>query len=276
MSLPRGFLGVTLIFVFACADESSPVPGGGALPPPPRNWVEPITGMEFVRLEPGRFTMGSPESEPMREPQELEHEVELTGPFYLGRYEVTQGEWQEVMEDNPSRFLECGADCPVETVSYHDVQAFITTLSELSGERFRLPTEAEWEYACRAGTLSTFGLGHAISSHQANFDGREPYPGARTGPFVSATTPVGSFAANEWGLHDMNGNVWEWVEDTHCPYPEGMVADPLGRCDHELLVIRGGSWYYGPDSARCALRYTHRPQDDGPSLGLRLVRELPD
>jgi formylglycine-generating enzyme required for sulfatase activity len=238
------------------------------------SWVEPHTGMEFVLLEPGSFTMGSPLDEPMREAQEVEHEVQLTRPFYLGRFEVTQGEWQAVMGENPSRYLECGPECPVETVNYHDVQAFIAALSELSGESYRLPTEAEWEYACRAGGSTVFGLGDAISSTEANFDGREPYPGAEEGRFHGGTTPAGTFPANKWGLHDLNGNVWEWVEDEHCPYPDEAVVDPLGRCDSELLVIRGGSWYYGPDSARCALRYTHRPVDDGPSLGFRLVREV--
>jgi formylglycine-generating enzyme required for sulfatase activity len=263
-----------LLFLVGCAAELPPPPPTEPSSINPLTWVEPQTGMELVLIEPGRFTMGSPEDEPMRESQEVQHEVELTTPFYLGRYEVTQGEWQAVMGDNPSRYNECGADCPVETINYHDVQAFIAALAELSGERFRLPTEAEWEYACRAGNPSTFGVGDSISSSQANFDGRSPYPGADAGPFHSATTPAGSYPPNDWGLFDMNGNVWEWVEDEHCPYPDGPVTDPLATCGAELLVIRGGSWYYGPDSARCALRYTHRPVDDGPSLGFRLVREI--
>jgi len=232
-----------------------------------------VTGMHFVWVPAGSFRMGSPESEPMREAQETQHEVTLDAGFYLGQFEVTQAEWQAVLGENPSLYGECGVNCPVETVSLDRIEVFIDELERMTGERFRLPTEAEWEYACRAGSTSAFGLGEAISSELANFDGGDPYPGAEPGPYLSAPSPVGTFPANAWGLHDMNGNVWEWTADEHCEYPEGPVRDPLARCGRELRVIRGGSWYYGPDSARCALRYTHRPQDDGPSLGLRLVRE---
>ncbi len=238
-------------------------------------WTEPVTGMEFVLVRAGSFQMGSPLEESQREPQELPHRVTITRDFYLGRYEVTQGEWRRVMIDNPSRFPECGEDCPVETVSRLRVEEFLSRLAAATGERLRLPTEAEWEYSCRAGTDTAFGLGDAISSELANFDGRTPYPGATLGPFAAATTRVGSFPANPWGLHDMNGNVWEWSADQHCPYPEAPVEDPVGACGADLVVIRGGSWYYGPDSARCGLRYTHRPVDDGPSLGFRVVREIP-
>lgn len=230
-----------------------------------------MAGIEFVRIEPGSFEMGTPLDEPMREVQEVLHRVTLSRPFFLGRFEVTQGQWKAVMGENPSRFQDCGADCPVENVSYVEIDAFMEALEDLTGERFQLPTEAEWEYACRAGGTSAFGIGERISSEVANFDGSDPYPGAQVGPYRRRSTPVGSFPANAWGLHDMNGNVWEWTEDDHCPYPDGEAVDPLARCGAENRVIRGGSWYYGPDSARCGLRYTHRPIDDGPSLGFRLV-----
>ena len=248
---------------------------GSERPPAlPATWIETVTGMELVPA--GTFVMGSLRSEPMREDQERRHEVTLTRPFYLGRYEVTQGQWLGGMTENPSTFSECGLDCPVENVSHDEILEFLDRLERLSGESLRLPTEAEWEWACRAGGDSVFGVGEAISSHAANFDGRDPYPGAASGPFLSATAPVGSYEPNAWGLFDMSGNVWEWVADEHCPYPDGPVVDPLGRCDSDLLVIRGGSWYFGPDSARCALRYTHRPRDDGPSLGFRLARSASD
>jgi sulfatase modifying factor 1 len=238
---------------------------------PPDLWTEPETGMEFLRIEPGSFEMGTPFAEPLREPQEVRHRVTLTRPFYLGRFEATQAQWQVVLDENPSQFQDCGPECPVENVSYTEIEKFIVALEERTGETFRLPTEAEWEYACRAGESSIFGIGDRIASDIANFDGSEPYPGAVPGPYLERPTPVGSFPANAWGLHDMNGNLWEWTEDDHCPYPDEPTIDPLARCDAELRVIRGGSWYFGPDSARCGLRYTHRPVDDGPSLGFRLV-----
>jgi formylglycine-generating enzyme required for sulfatase activity len=242
-------------------------------PPEPlqRTWTEPTVSMDFVRIEPGSFDMGTPLDEHMRESQEVLHRVTLTRAFYLARFEVTQAQWERVLGENPSQFRDCGPDCPVENVSYVEIEEFLAAFETLSGERFRLPTEAEWEYACRAGQTSTFGIGERISSELANFDGSDPYPGADPGPYIKRPTPVGSYPPNAWGLSDMNGNLWEWTEDDHCPYAEGEAVDPLARCDAELRVIRGGSWYYGPDSARCGLRYTHRPVDDGPSLGFRLV-----
>ena len=237
------------------------------------SWTEPTTGMVFVRIKPGSFDMGAPADEPYREAQEVLHRVTLTQFFYIGRFEVTQRQWETVMGENPSQFQNCGSDCPVENVNFFEVAKFVTALEKLSGEKFRLPTEAEWEYACRAGGGSVFGIGERISSAMANFDGSDPFPGADSGPNRARPTPVGSFDGNAWGLHDMNGNVWEWTQDDHCPYSEYPVVDPLARCGTELRVIRGGSWHYGPDSARCGLRYTHRPVDDGPSLGFRLVWE---
>jgi len=228
--------------------------------------------MEFVRLEAGSFLMGSPEDEFAREAQEVLHRVTLTRPFYLGRYEVTQEEWLRVMGEAPGVFEDCGPRCPVETISFWDIEVFIERLKTLGGERLRLPTEAEWEYACRAGSEEPFLSGATLTTDDANFDGDPPYPGAPIGSNRGRPTPVGSFASNAWGLFDMHGNLWEWTSDAHCPYPADAV-DPVGECDGPLRVIRGGSWYYGPDSARCGLRYTHRPQDDGPSLGFRLVRE---
>jgi formylglycine-generating enzyme required for sulfatase activity len=175
------------------------------------------------------------------------------------------------MGSNPSWFQRCGPRCPVERVSYLDVQRFIARLSHLGGQRFRLPTEAEWEYACRAGTTTPFSTGAQLTTAQANYDGEGPYAGARRGAFRRTPTAVGSFPPNPLGLHDMHGNVWEWTDDWHCPYPPGDAMDPKGSCVTGFKVIRGGSWYFDANSARCALRYTHRPQDSGFSLGFRLV-----
>ncbi len=236
-------------------------------------WTEPVTGMEMVLVPAGTFMMGSPEDEIGHEPGETLHEVGLSRPFYLGKYEVTQAQWLQVMGENPSHFQDCD-DCPAEQMSWWQAESFVRRLSELSGESFRLPTEAEWEYACRAGTTTPFATGDNLTTEQANYDGRYPYPGFEAGVYRARTTPAGSFAPNAWGLYDLHGNVWEWLADRYCDYSDGPVTDPLGECGSELRVIRGGSWYFNADSARCGVRYTHRPQDVGVSLGLRVVREI--
>jgi sulfatase modifying factor 1 len=236
----------------------------------PSIWVEPMSGIELVFLPAGSFLMGSPAEEAGREGQEVLHLVEITRPFYLGRFEVTQKQWQTVMGTQPSHFSACGEDCPVEGVSYSEIQDFLAKLSASSGELFRLPTEAEWEFACRAGTSSPYSSGEKLTLAAANFDARLEDEGT----FRGAPTPVGTFAPNPWGLYDMHGNVWEWCADWHCPYAEENIQDPIGHCDSGLRVIRGGSWYYGSDSARCGLRYTHPPHLSGPSLGFRVVRQI--
>ncbi len=239
-------------------------------------WTEPRTGMTFVLVPPGRFTMGSPAAEPGRETEEAAHGVTLTRGFYLGRFEVTQAEWRAVMGTSPSRFAGCDR-CPVERVTWHDAKAFLLRLGRLvPGERFRLPTEAEWEYACRAGTTTPFQTGASLDARGANVDGRYPYASGPSSRFRGRTAPVGRYPPNAWGLFDLHGNVWEWTEDDHCPYAEGPAVDPLGRCGSGLKVIRGGSWAFDVGSARSALRYTHAPADRGYSLGFRVVREKPD
>jgi formylglycine-generating enzyme required for sulfatase activity len=238
-----------------------------------RTWREPKTGMVFVRIPAGSFLMGSPTDEPEREAIEKLHRVRISRDFYLGRYEVTQAEWQLMMGENPSHFRACGPRCPVERVNYFQALEFIDRLNRLHpDESFRLPTEAEWEYACRAGTTTPYYTGRQLTTDQANYDGNFPSPGASPGINHARTLPVGSFAPNAWGLYDMHGNVWEWCADWHCPYPTRAVSDPIGHCQTDFRVIRGGSWCFNAQSARSALRYTHRPQDFGYSVGFRLVR----
>ena len=222
--------------------------------------------MRFVGIRHGSFIAGSPVDEPGREAGEVRHDVTLTRDFWIGAFEVTQGEWRRVMGSDPSHFSSTDGRRPVEEVSWVDVQDFLKRLSALSpGNTFRLPTEAEWEYACRAGTTSAYASGDALTTSDANVTrDASTSPGARGG-----TVPVGSFAPNAWGLYDMHGNVWEWTSDQMCAYPSHPVVDPRGVCRSDLKVIRGGSWYFAADSARCALRYTHRPQDRGFSLGFR-------
>jgi formylglycine-generating enzyme required for sulfatase activity len=228
--------------------------------------------MTLVRIPAGRFTMGSPPSEAGRETQEVQHAVTLTRPFYLGRFEVTQAQWQTLMGANPSHFAGRGSDLPVERVSFHEIADFLSRLTARDGApRFRLPTEAEWEYACRAGSTTAYAFGDELSAADANVDARGETGSEKS--FRGAPMPVGSFRPNAWGLYDMHGNVWEWTDDRHCPYSAGPSGDPRGTCESPLQVIRGGSWYFAGDSARCALRYTHRPQDRGFSLGFRVARD---
>lgn len=248
-----------------------------ACSPPPTIWTEPATGIQFVLLPAGELEMGSPESEAGHEAREARHRVRFARALYFGRYEVTQGQWLQVMGTTPSRFADCGRDCPVENVNALEVEEFLVRLRALTGEAFRLPTEAEWEYACRAGTSTPFSTGANLTPEQANFDGRYPYAGPAPGVFRGRPAAVGSFAPNPWGLFDLHGNVWEWCQDELCPDSAGPpgdpAVDPVATCGSGLRVIRGGSWTFNADSARCAVRYTHRPQDRGPSLGFRLVRE---
>jgi formylglycine-generating enzyme required for sulfatase activity len=255
---------------FALAVALASAACGG--PPSPRTFADAPAGMQFVRLGPGAFEMGSPERETGRELQERQHRVRLTRPFYLARTEVTQGQWQQVMGTNPSHFAGCGPDCPVERVTYADVMDFLRRVNGGAAGGYRLPTEAEWEYACRAGGTLPFGHTSALDSTAANINGLFPYGAAPTTE-SAGTVPVGRYPANPWGFFDMSGNVWEWTADDHCPYPEHEVVDPRASCGVPLKVIRGGSWKFDGNSARCALRYTHRPQDRGFSLGFRLARD---
>lgn len=242
-------------------------------PSPDAFRTDPTTGMEFLRVAAGAFEMGTSEDEIGHEAQEVLHRVEITKPFYLGRTEVTQRQWRAVMGSNPSAFQGCGLDCPVENVSFDEIDDFLARLSNRSGVFYRLPTEAEWEYACRAGTSTPFSTGENLSTDQANYAGDFPYPGFPEGIDREQTLAVASFRPNAWGFHDLHGNVWEWVQDFHCAYSAEPTTDPLATCDSELRVIRGGSWAFNADSSRCGLRYTHRPEDRGPSLGFRVAQD---
>jgi sulfatase modifying factor 1 len=236
-------------------------------------FVERTTGMVLVKIPAGSFRMGSPAIETGHREDEFRHVVTLTRPFYIGETEVTRKQWRAVMGTDPSQFKK-DEDAPVENVSWFDAQEFIKRLNAKGEGHFRLPTEAEWEYACRAGTETQYAYGERISAKVANYDARYPLPGQLRGEYRAAPTPVKKFPPNKWGLYDMHGNVWEWCEDEYCPYPRDVVRDPApAQCNSNLKVIRGGSWYFGADSARSALRYTHAPNLKGFSLGFRIVRD---
>ncbi|MGH9373997.1 MAG: formylglycine-generating enzyme family protein [Vicinamibacterales bacterium] len=237
------------------------------------HWDDPVTGTRFRLLQPKTFMMGTPEHEALREAQEVLHEVRLTRGFYIAETEVTQAQWERVMYENPSRFKECGPDCPVERVNWFDVQRFLSRLNATAGGGFRLPTEAEWEFACRGISSMPFGNSRSLSSALANINGHFPYNAPR-GWHRRTTTRVRTFISNWAGLFDMSGNVWEWVQDELCPYGGGPAVDPVGACGSGRQVIRGGSWAFDGGSARCGTRYWHRPEDLGYSIGFRLVHDL--
>ena len=224
-------------------------------------WTNAL-GMEFVGVPAGSFVMGSPEDEEGRSSDERQREVRISQGFWMGKYEVTQGEWEAVMGTNPSGFPECGARCPVEQVSWDDVQEFIRRLNEresASGYVYRLPTEAEWEYAARAGTT---GARHGELDEVAWYSDN-------SGP---TTHPVGEKQANAWGLHDTLGNVWEFVADWYGEYPAGAVTDPQGPDTGSGRVIRGGSWGGGAGYVRSAVRFSRSPGHRDGFIGFRLVR----
>ena len=235
---------------------------------PPKEFTNPI-GMKFVWIKPGTYMMGSPKVEKGRGDGETQHKVTLTKGFYMGVYTVTQEQWQQVMGNNPS-FFKGEKSLPVEGVSWSDCQEFIKKLRDKDKKQYRLPTEADWEFCCRAGTTTPFHCGETISTHQANFNGEATYDNSKKGVYRKKTTPVGSFPANAWGLYDMHGNVWQWCEDWYADYPQKDVVEPQGAEKGVLRVLRGGSWHAPPGHCRSAVRIGVGPGLRDDVVGCRL------
>ena len=229
---------------------------------PPKPFTNSL-GMKFTWISPGTFLMGSPKEEKERVANETQHKVTLSKGFYMGVYTVTQEQWKEVTGKNPSSF-KGEKNLPVEQVSWDECQDFIKKLRKTDKKLYRLPTEAEWEFACRAGTTTPFYFGATISTDQANYNGNFTYGTGKKGVFREKTTPVGSFPANAWGLYDMSGNVYQWCQDWYGDYPTNGVVDPQGPENGEYRVLRGGSWGDLPLNCRSAFRLR-----DGP--GFRIV-----
>ena len=224
-------------------------------------------GMHFKLIPAGTFMMGSSLAEAGDEDEHPQHQVTLSQPFYLQTTPVTQGQWQQVMGDNPASFHECGEDCPVENVSWEEVQEFIKKLNQLEEtDKYRLPTEAEWEYAGRAGTTGRFCCGDKETDlknfawYEANSEG--------------STHPVGRLRPNAWGLYDMHGNVFEWCQDWFGEYPPGPVIDPQGPASGEHRVLRGGSWNSAAEDVRCAYRLRLNPSYRYQHEGFRVARDV--
>ncbi len=226
-------------------------------------------GMEFVYIEPGTFTMGSPSDEAGREDDEILHEVTLTQGFYMQTTEVSQGEWNAVMDYNPAYFENCGGDCPVERVTWNDALDFIDELNAAAEGTYRLPTEAEWEYAARAGSTAAFASGSITETGC----GLDPSLDAAGWYCYNAdeTHPAAIKKPNAWGLYDMHGNVWEWCSDWYDSYPSGPVTDPEGPLIGSARVMRGGSWLNVAASCRSARREQEIPTHVSRCCGLRLV-----
>ena len=256
------------------------------------------SGPVMAPIPAGRFQMGSPEQErriamaagaqknwlARETPQ---HWVGIERPFALGRYPVTVGEWRAFVLATgwqPQGEVDWAVpgfpqsdEHPVVGVTWSDAQKYVAWLSEVTGKRYRLPSEAEWEYACRAGTKTTFNVGDTISTTQANFDGTFTYNGGPRGEFRRGTTPAGSFAPNAWGLHDMHGNVWEWVQDVVHDNYEGAPVDGSAweeGGDNARRILRGGSWLYNPRYLRSALRNGFSAVLSNDIVGFRVAREL--
>ena len=234
----------------------------------------------LVWIPPGSFTMGSPATEKARRADEgPQTQVIISKGFWMSKHETTQEEYLAVMENNPSNFTG-DIKRPVEQVSWEDATNYCARLTVReraagrlpSGYGYRLPTEAEWEYACRAGTTNATAYGNGLSSAQADFKGAYPYGEAAKGPNLGTTTKVGSYAPNAWGLCDMHGNVWEWCLNWYAgSLPGGSVTDPQGPNRAIYRPLRGGGWLsYGWD-CRSATRFILLPDNSGDDIGFRPV-----
>ena len=227
------------------------------------------TGMEFVPLKGGYFQMGSNSGDSNERPV---HTV-CVGSFFMGKYEVTQRQWKTVKGDNPSGFKKCGDDCPVDEVSWDKVEKFVQALNKLEGtDKYRLPTEAEWEYACRAGSTTAFASG-AISKTGCSYDPNLDAMGWYCGNSGDKTHPVASKKPNVWGLYDMHGNVAEWCQDRFGAYPSDPVDNPTGSSRAPYRVIRGGSCFHFAKRCRSGNRDMDFKDGRTNGLGFRLVRE---
>lgn len=286
----------------SCGSQTPPEQSQQSTPPPSSSQQgqeeQPQIPENFILVEGGTFSMGSPDSEAWRSDDETQHTVTVSD-FYMSAFEVTQAEYQAVIGSNPSAFS--GENLPVETVSWLDAIAYCNARSELEGlepaytvegqtvtwnrgaNGYRLPTEAEWEYACRAGTETPFNTETSISAEESNYWGHYPYLiednyfnqsnlETRPGVYRETTVAVGSFQPNAWGFYDMHGNVGEWVWDYYGNYPTEAQTDPVGPDSGVLRVNRGGGWNDFAKNLRSAYRAT-LPQDSAVfNVGFRLVR----
>ena len=240
--------------------------------------------LTLVKVPAGQFWMGSPSDEEERRDVESPRHLVQLSEFWIGKYPVTQHQWQRVaalpkaqqdLEPRPSRFE--GNQHPIERVSWDDAQEFCHRVSQQTRQTVGLPSEAQWEYACRAGSDTPFAYGPTLNSQIANYNADYTYGNGETGKFRGTTTPVGQFPANNWGLFDMHGNVLEWCEDAWFPNHDGAPTNDTARTLNKSVsykTVRGGSWINNPRSCRSALRYPYSHGDHYYYLGFRVVCSL--
>jgi len=251
------------------------------LPPEVQLTLSSNQSMVFALIPAGEFMMGSPDKEPLRGNTEFQHRVRITKAFYLGKTVLTQAQWNSLMDVNPSLFKNKpdSPTRPVEHTSFDKiVNEFLPKLqsSAPKGWTVRLPTEAEWEYACRAGTATAYFFGDTISQAQANYDGTRQNEGGTETAKRYETTAVGSYPANAWGLFDMSGNVFQWCQDWYRDfYRKCPTDDPLNGAPGQMRVLRGGCWIHGPKYCRSASRYFAPPEYLAGSIGSRFVLACP-
>jgi len=217
--------------------------------------------IEQVLIPAGKFIMGSPASEPGRSSNEIQHEVILTKPFFMGKYEVTQSQWEVIMGNNPSSG-DKGPMLPVTDVSWNDCQMFLKKLNKKTKSEFRLPTEAQWEYACRAETITAFSFGNKLKPTDANHADSN----------INKPVKVGTYKPNAFGLYDMHGNVNEWCNDWFKAYPTNVVTDPTGPANGEYRIVRGGTCVLNSFNSRSSNRNLDLASVGSSVRGFRLTK----
>lgn len=256
----------------ATTPRPTPRPTLRSTPKPPRTPAprqkRTAPQIEMVLIPAGTFMMGSPDSETRRISQEAPSHQVTVRIFYMGKYEVTQAQYQAVMGTNPSSFK--GDNHPVDNVSWEDAVEFCRRLSQMTGTKYRLPSEAEWEYSCRAGTTTPFAFGSSLSSEQANFDGNLPYGETAPSMYRRESIPVGSLKPNAFGLYDMHGNVSEWCQDLYHDNYHGAPVDGSAwekGGNPQIRVKRGGAWQSAANGCRSAYRigdpYNYKADTNG-------------
>jgi len=234
-------------------------------------------GMEFILIPAGTFIMGSPLNEPYRDKREIQHKVSISNPFYIQTTEVTLAQWRALMGKKLFGRRKGPGNMPVLKVSWHDCMDFIRKLNALSEWSYRLPTEAEWEYACRAGSSTAYSWGNTINCRKALYGNNSlksteclDYVKSK-GLAIDQPAPVKSYTPNSWGLYDMHGNVWEWCQDWYGDYTISAKINPLGPDSGNMRVRRGGSWFKYGYSCRSANRNYGHPGSRYKTTGFRLV-----